>query len=152
MIGDASKAHRRIKVKDEDWGDQARRLEPGRVWLNTMGTCALASAGHSWARLAGGVVVRLFCHLQRSGDQEILLFADDAAMFAARAKEIGTMIFLWVALGVPWKWSKFRGGQEVDWIGCWLSVADFRLGISERRARWIREWVSKTLEKGFAER
>ena len=71
-------------MKDEDWGDQARRLEPGRVWLNTMGTCALASAGHSWARLAGGVVVRLFCHLQRSGDQEILLFADDAAMFAAR--------------------------------------------------------------------
>ena len=32
--------------------------------------------------------------------KDILLFADDAAMFAARAKEIeeiGTMIFLWVA-------------------------------------------------------
>ena len=61
------------------------------------------------------------------------------------------MIFTWVALGVPWKWKKFRGGQEVDWIGYWLSVADFRLGISEKRARWTREWMSKTLEKGFAE-
>ena len=87
-------------------------------------------------------VVRPFYYLLGSGDQEILLFADDAAMFAARAKEIeeiGAMIFLWVAVGVPWKWSKFRGGQEVGWIGYWLSVADFSLGTSEKRARWIRE-------------
>ena len=91
VTGDASKAHRRIKVKEEDWGYQACRLEPGRVRLNTVGTHGLASAG--------------YC-LLGSGDQKILLFADDAAMFGARAKkieEIGAMIFLWVALGVPWK-------------------------------------------------
>ena len=52
---------------------------------------------------------------------------------------------------MPWKWSKFRGGQEVGWIGYRLSVADFRLGISEKRARCVREWVSKTLDMGFAE-
>ena len=46
------------------------------------------------------MVVRLF-FLLGSSDQEILPFADDVAMFAARAKEIeeiGAMIFLW-ALG-----------------------------------------------------
>ena len=138
VIGDASKAHRGIKVKEEDWGYQACRLQPGRVWLNTVGT------GFSWMLLGTTGL--------GSGDQEmILVFADDAAMFAASAKEIGATILLWVALGVPWKWSKIRGGQEVDWIGNGLSVANFRLGISEKRARWIRDWVSKTLEKGFAE-
>ena len=74
-------------------------------------------------------------------------------MFAARAKEIeetGAIIFLCVSFWVPWKWSKFRGGQVVDWIGYRLSVADFRR-LSEKRARWVREWVSKTLDMGFAE-
>ena len=47
VIGDASKAHRRIKVKEEDWGYQACRREPGRVWLNTVGTYGLALAGCS---------------------------------------------------------------------------------------------------------
>ena len=90
-----------------------------------------------------------------SGDQEFLFFADDAAMFAARAQEIeeiGAMIFLWVALkGAVKKELVPREPRGVDWIGYWLSVADFRLGISEKRARWIREWVSKTFEKGGAE-
>ena len=63
VIGDASKAHRRIMVKKEDWGCQACRLEPGRVWLNTVGTYGLASAGYYLARLASGVVVRLFYYL-----------------------------------------------------------------------------------------
>ena len=137
VIGDASKAHRRIKVK--------KRIGDTRL-ADTVGTYGLALAGYYWARLASGVVVRLFHYLLGSGDQEILLFADDAVMFVWM-EEIGAMIFLWVAQGVPWKWSKFRGGQQVKWIGYWLSVADFRLGISEKRARWIPEWVPKCLEK-----
>ena len=62
------------------------------------------------------------------------------------------MIFLWVALkGAVEMELVLREPRGVDWIGFWLSAADFRLGISEKRARWIREWVSKTFEKGFAE-
>ena len=32
LAGDASKAHRRIKVKREGWGLQACRLEAGKFW------------------------------------------------------------------------------------------------------------------------
>ena len=31
LLGDASKAHRRIKVKESDWGYQACRLDPGNL-------------------------------------------------------------------------------------------------------------------------
>ena len=39
VIGDTSEAHRRIKVKKEDWGYQTCRL-------NTVGTYGLASPGY----------------------------------------------------------------------------------------------------------
>ena len=38
IAGDASKAHRRVKIKREDWGFQACRIHPGKVWVNTVGT------------------------------------------------------------------------------------------------------------------
>ena len=109
-MGDVSKAHRRVKVRREDWGWQACRLEPGRVWLNCVGTYGISSAGYWWARLSGAILVRLFYYiLSSSGGQEALLFADDLLMVAARAAEItdiGALILVWVALGVPWKWTK----------------------------------------------
>ena len=76
-------------------------------------------------------------------------------MFAALAKEIGEtgpIIFLWVALGVPWKWSKFHRGKEVDWIGYWLSVADFRLEIWEKRADGYGNGFQRPLTRGLPRR
>ena len=99
------------------------------------------------------MVVRLCYYFLVSGDQEFLFFAGDAAMFAARAQEIeeiGAMIFLWVALkGAVEMELVPREPRGVDWIGYWLSVADFRLGISEKRARWIREWCQRLLRRGL---
>ena len=151
LLGDASKAHRRIKVRREDWGLQGCRLEPGKVWVNKVGTYGVASAGYYWARLAAGALVRMFYYILGGGGQEALLFSDDLMMLAGRAseiKELGAMVFLWVALGVPFKWAKFRGGQEVDWIGYWVSFSQFRLGISASRAQWVRGWIAKILEEG----
>jgi len=88
------------------------------------------------------------------GDQEALLFADDLLMAASRSeeiKDIGAIIFLWVALGVPFKWSKFRGGQQAEWIGFWLCLGEFRLGVSEKRAAWMRKWIARVLAEGFVE-
>ena len=38
ILGDVSKAHRRIKIRESGWGYQACQLEPGTVWLNKVGT------------------------------------------------------------------------------------------------------------------
>ena len=49
IFGDVSKAHRRIKVRESDWGFQACQLDPGLVWLNTVGTYGMSPAAYWWA-------------------------------------------------------------------------------------------------------
>ena len=121
VAGDVSKAHRRVKVRREDWGLQACRLKPGMVWLNCVGTYGVTSAGYWWARLAASTLVRFFYYiLASSGAPDCLLFADDLLVILGRVSEIedfGALVFLWVSLGVPWKWGKWRGGHVTQWIG-----------------------------------
>ena len=113
ILGDASKAHRRIKVQEKDWGMQACRLQEGRLWVNRVGTYGVSSAGYWWSRLAA-VLLRLFYYLiGRRWDPEALLFADDLKLLASRRSEIldlAGIIAIFVACGVPFKWSKCRGG------------------------------------------
>ena len=121
LVGDVSKAHRRVKVRRQDWGWQACRLEEGRVWVNCVGTYGIASAGYWWARLSSAVLVRLFYYLlSPSGGQDALLFADDLLMVAGRLSEIldlGALILVWVALGVPWKWKNGGEGTRSHGLG-----------------------------------
>ena len=49
------------------------------------------------------------------------------------------------ALGIPMKWSKYRGGFAFDWIGYEIDFENWTLGISESRARWVREWLEARL-------
>ena len=113
LVGDVSKAHRRVKVRRQDWGFQACRLRPGHVWLNCVGTYGVASAGYWWSRLSASILVRFFYYvLSASGNQDCLLFADDILILMGRLEEVvdvGALIYLWVVLGVPWKW---KNGEE----------------------------------------
>ena len=71
LMGDVSKAHRRVKVRKQDWGFQACRLRPGKVWLNCVGTYGIASAGYWWGalgrRTAGPPFLLLDQRQRRSG-------------------------------------------------------------------------------------
>ena len=51
------------------------------------------------------------------------------------------------ALGLPMKWTKYRGGFVVQWIGYELNFETWALGISEPRAEWLRGWLMKRLEE-----
>ena len=101
--------------------------------------------------MAAGVLVRLFYYLVTgSGDQDMLLYSDDFLITAGRKEEIidlAGVLLLWVALGVPWKWRKFRGGFEAEWIGYHVDFSDHVLGISARRAEWLALWCEKTVEE-----
>jgi hypothetical protein len=105
ILGDASKAHRRMKVRKSDWGYQACQVEPGQVWVNKVGTYGMGSAAYWWGRVAAAVMVRLPHYLAHpSALVEILLYVDDHFMLLACKWGItwaGSVILLLVALGVP---------------------------------------------------
>eukprot|EP00973_Karenia_brevis_P074939 10413697-Karenia_brevis.AAC.1 len=79
MLGlkaDVSKAHRRcgIWAPDQKW--QVCRTRPGSVWVNTVGTFGIGSAGYWWARLGGGTG-RVVHSLMHGEEFWLFLFADD---------------------------------------------------------------------------
>eukprot|EP00974_Lingulodinium_polyedra_P029204 2814266-Lingulodinium_polyedra.AAC.1 len=58
-------------------------------------------------------------------------------------------ILLLEALGLPFVWKKFRGGFEVSWIGLWADLRAWRVGLSEARAEWLREWLREIAASRF---
>ena len=150
VIGDAHKAHRRIKIRSSDWGYMACRVCPGKVWINTVGTYGFSSAGYYWSRLAGAVMVRLPHYLiGQRWRPEILLYADDWFGIAGRKGEmvdLGGILLLFEALGVPMKWKKYRGGFEAVWVGYEIGLDLWTLGISAARAAWVTRWIGQILE------
>lgn len=58
LAGDVAKAHRRVKIREADWGYQACRIDPDHVWVKCVGTDGVASAAYYWSRAAAAIVVR----------------------------------------------------------------------------------------------
>ena len=91
------------------------------MWVNTVGTYGVSSAGYWWARVAAALLVRLFHYiLSPAGDQDALLHADDLFTTVGTKQEIvdiGAMLLIWEALGTPWKWCKFRRGYSCKATG-----------------------------------
>ena len=153
VTGDISKAHRRFKHRRDEWGFLGCKAssKDDVVYINCVGTFGVASAGYWWARLSGGTI-RLTHHLTGKRALEILLFADDVEMIGGdRRGRRGVVLSyaILASLGLPCKkWSKSKGGLNVQWIGYATSYATFRLGISEKRANWLAEWTDELARTG----
>lgn len=151
ILGDASKAHRRIKVLQTEWGFLGCRLEANTVWINKVQTFGIASASYWWGRAAGGIVRCMYGLLGGEHALDLLLFADDAEFIAAEKEErfsILLAIVILLALGMPFKWAKFRGGYEVDWVGFHISYKAYSIGLSAVRAQWVADWTAKLVTEG----
>ena len=159
LVYDFSSAHRLIPVRMEDWGYQTCRLkgdvnEKGEemVWVNTVGTFGVSSAAYWWSR-AGGALVRVSHHLL--GQQLGLwhcLFSDDGLIghsFPEAPMAMLMLLLYFDILRVPLSWKKVRGGTEVDYIGYRLSLPSFSVGLSEKRASWLDEWLTRKASEGF---
>ena len=152
----------------ERWRTSARGDPPGpdaiefsedqlaeEVWLNTVGTFGVGSAGYWWGR-AGALLVRLSHYLPPTHLWRLwlLLYADDGMVTAGGSyfeHPLLFHLFLLQVLGTPLKWSKVRGGVELEWVGYWLDYSRFMMGISEARAVWVRNWLdSKVRERRVA--
>ena len=87
---------------------------------------ALMRAGHYFLHHA------LSCRL--------MLFADDGlallplAQFRSTLKALFT---LYLILGFEIKWKKVRGGTEFHWVGYWLQLETYKIGISAKRRDWV---------------
>ena len=150
-----SKAHRRIKIRQEDWGYQACRLRPGRIWLNKVGTYGMAPAAYHWARASGAIMVRLVLYLLgHAGPFEAMLYVDDFLFMSTdkhQVEHIGMVVFFLEALGVPFRWDKFRGGASLPWIGYWFDLHSYQLGMPPKRAAWMRDWLGVRMRDGWVD-
>lgn len=89
-----------------------------------------------------------------SAAAEILLYVDDVLYIVESARgvaELGLLVFVLTALGVPFKWTKFRGGPSVSWVCYWADLRGFRLGVSAKRADWMRTWLDNKISEGRVE-
>ena len=163
LLCDVSKAHRRVKIKRRDWGWQActledltklegEALEQAEVWFHKVGTFGMASASYWWGRLGAIIIRLLYILLGPAHRLDTLLYADDLELIA-ECKEERLSIFLaivyMVALGVPLKWSKFRGGFQLDWVGFFFCHRTHAVGLSPARADWLIDWITQTLKNGL---
>ena len=144
---DIAKAHRRVKVRPADWGVQACRTSAHSkvVWLNKTGTFGVASAAYWWSRLMG-LLGRHALNLLGCGWIFILVFVDDLHIASGgrqRWKQIWRFIAAMEMAGTPFSYRKFRGGFTSDYVGYWIDYGRFEIGISERRAAWLVEFVKR---------
>ena len=58
-------------------------------------------------------------------------------------------LLLFCVIRVPIAWRKVRGDIEHDFVGYWLDVAKFKVGLPERRARWAADWARSTAARGL---
>ena len=146
LAADVSKAHRRCKHRKADWGYLACRADQDSttVWINRVGTFGIGSIAYWWARLvavAGRITFRLCMSLYFW----MLVFADDIKVVASgkdKWKCLLKVYLIWIMMGTPFAWHKFRGGLELDWVGYWLDYVRFEMGLSESRTQWLCTFVA----------
>ena len=136
LKGDVKAAHRRYKVPREDHGYQACSLDADSdfLFLNEVGTFGIASAAYWWSRISGAAS-RAVLYLMFQEFFYQLLFADDYKWNVCGPRgpfNLLLTVFFYEVIGMPWSWTKFRGGLEVDWVGYWVDYKSFSTGL--RRA------------------
>ena len=57
-------------------------------------------------------------------------------------------ILLLELMGTPFAWVKFGGGFAPEWVGYYLDYANFFIGISKGRTRWLVRWLKDVLASG----
>eukprot|EP00435_Cladocopium_sp_Y103_P039501 s2825_g10.t1 len=120
LTGDVARAHRLVKVAEQDWGlmglpDYGRRqnvAEQGRLF-------GISSAAYHWSRLVSGLGRAVYYALGKS-ELYLLVYVDD---------------LLWVV-------REAKGLELVVMSIFFLEV----LGLSEVRARWLICWLEKAAE------
>ena len=151
LTGDVKRAHRLVKLATSDWGYTACRTGvqgEDMLWLNSVGTFGVSSVAFHWCRLMGGLG-RAAYYLIACLEILHMVYSDDLFWLTQDSANgidyIVLQVFFYVVVGVPFSWKKFCGGIEFAWVGFCVSIKDRALGISERQATWLVDWLKKTV-------
>ena len=150
---DISAAHRLVKIREADWHLLGCKSDSDAqtIWINKVGTFGVSSAAYWWTRLFGCVgrfVSRLL--LQMAVLQ--LIYVDDLQLVTLGKDKF---VALWMALasyealGTPFAYHKFGGGLQSEFVGYWLDFEHCKLGISERRGRWLLAFLVEMEKSGY---
>ncbi len=145
IAADIMKAHRRFLHCSEDHGLLGCKADSSSktIWINRVGTFGVACAALHFGRLAGAIF-RMVIRVLKQQPCFQLLFADDLKLVVSgetKYLDLWSMIVVWLLVGTPFSWKKFRGGLELDYVGFWTDYARFRIGLSEKRAAWVIKTV-----------
>ena len=118
LNADVAKAHRRVLVKETDWGVQACRTssKSSVIWLNKTGTFGVASAAFWWSRLMG-LLGRFAFNLTEQDWLFVLVFVDDLHLAAGgqnRWLSIWRFIVALELVGMPFPTR--NSGEDSSWI------------------------------------
>lgn len=156
LLADISKAHRRFVYREQDHGYLCCRSDreptPSRIWVNRVGTFGVASAAYWWGRLGAGAS-RIVMSLMGREFIYQFLFADDLRWTAHGTlmyENLLLALLAWETMGAPISWKKVKGGLEFEWIGYEMDFVAHRIGLSIKRASWLRDWARGTASAGLA--
>ncbi|CAE7343575.1 unnamed protein product, partial [Symbiodinium microadriaticum] len=74
-----------------------------------------------------------------------IIYVDDLHVVVVgldRFKTLWLLLAAYEVAGTPFNYAKFKGGHEAEFVGYFLSYYDHRAGISERRCRWVLDWIA----------
>jgi hypothetical protein len=149
MQADVRMAHRRVLHRKSDWPLLGCAVEKDRVWLNRVGTFGISTASYWWGRLAGLTARLVWAVMDTDQDIWQMLFADDLRWVASGPDAAFNMLFsflLWKCIGTPFKLSKLLVGKELEWVGYWLDMGRFRIGLSASRFKWLHDYLKDLVD------
>jgi len=149
LVADVSDAHRAIAIVPGDWhllGCRAR--ENGSLYFHHRGTFGVSSASYWWGRVASAFLRLTHYVVRHSAVLWATVLADDYKFEVSGGNFVETLllpILLGEIVGIPWSWTKLRGGTEFTWVGFELQLKEFSLGLSASRAAWLIGWYESLL-------
>lgn len=124
-----------------------------KVWLNKVGTFGVGSAGYWWGRAGACCCRRSHYMLGPQFMLWLLLYGDGEWLVGRRQHYYISLLlhmFFLDIVDTPIAWHKVCGGAQSDWVGYYVDVSRFEIGVSEARAAWAIQWLEAKARENTA--
>ena len=153
ISADIQAAHRLVKVREKDWRLLCCRAHSDSpvVWVNCVGTFGVSSASYWWTRLFA-LVGRLVTSVLRQAPNLQIVYVDDLHILVWGPDKflwLWMMIATYEIVGTPFGYHKFKGGLEIPFVGYELDYYRKTIGISLKRARWLRDFMGELEQRRY---
>ncbi len=147
---DASKAHRRIKVRRKDWKYMVAKTgtpsdsSSWKFWINKVGTYGVASAQWYWGRMAA-LINRLTYHLD-DAFLYVFVFVDDYILVLVEltGDHWSTVFLLFlIVIGCPVSWHKNELAPQNLWVGYEVDINTGQAGLPPEKEEPLREVMAQ---------